>query len=131
MSNLRRFFFGTRAPQITAAALALCGAAGPGMAQAQAQGVPSYARPEAPPPVPSYARRQEVLRGRVTATNGKYGISVRDDRGFVDTVTLHDGTVIIPRGFRLAPGVTVTIYGHNGGNVFNADEIDTPYRRYY
>jgi hypothetical protein len=129
MSNLRSFFFATRAPRIAAVALALCGAFGSGTAQAQ--DVPSYARPEAPPPVPSYARRQEVLRGRITAMNGKYGISVRDDRGFVDTVELHDGTVITPRGFRLAPGVTVTVYGHSGGNVFNADEIDTPYRRYF
>ena len=128
MSNL--FFSSLRARLIAACAITVLGAFGGGVA-AQAQDVPSYAHPEAPPPLPSYAKHDEVLRGRISAINGKYNVSVRDDRGYVDNISLHDGTVINPRGFRLAPGVIVTVYGHTSGSTFNADEIDTPYHRAY
>ncbi len=57
-------------------------------------------------------------------------MQVRDDRGFVDNVQLHPGTVINPTGIRLAPGMAVTIYGVNRGSFFAAGEIDTPYDSY-
>ncbi len=55
---------------------------------------------------------------------------VRDVRGFVDHVTLRQGTVINPTGIRLQPGFSVTVTGHTSGSTFVADEIDTPYRFY-
>ncbi len=56
---------------------------------------------------------------------------LRDDRGHVDNVRLHQGTVINPTGLTLASGMSVTIYGHNRGSVFAANEIDTPYHERY
>jgi hypothetical protein len=83
-----------------------------------AQAVPSYAA----------ASSDETVHGTVAAVNGPYSISVRDDRGFVDSVKLHRGTIINPTGLSLAPGQTVTILGHNEGAAFSANEIDTPYQ---
>lgn len=83
-----------------------------------------------PAKLPSYASGEEVIRGRIAFIDGKYHLRVRDDRGFVDNVTLHDGTVINPTGLRLSPGQSVTIMGHNGGKSFAANEIDTPYANY-
>jgi hypothetical protein len=81
-------------------------------------------------PVPNYASgtSDETIRGTVAAINGPYNISVRDERGFVDNVNLHQGTIINPTGLSLAPGLSVTILGHNDGNAFSANEIDTPYQ---
>jgi protein involved in polysaccharide export with SLBB domain len=94
-------------------AVALAGAIAPAAAGAQ---------------VPSYAQNGgDTIRGTVASIDGKYDISVRDDRGFVDNVSLHDGTVINPTGLTLAPGETVTIEGRPAGATFVADEIDTPY----
>jgi hypothetical protein len=80
-------------------------------------------------PVPSYASgtSDETVRGTVAAINGPYNISVRDERGFIDNVNLHQGTIINPTGLSLAPGLAVTILGQNDGSVFSANEIDTPY----
>ena len=83
-----------------------------------------------PARLPSYASGEEVIRGRIASIDGKYRLRVRDDRGFVDNVTLHDGTVINPTGLRLSPGQSVTIMGHNIGKSFAANEIDTPYANY-
>jgi hypothetical protein len=85
-----------------------------------------------PPDVPSYARpadatADETIRGRIRSVDGAFTITVADDRGFVDTVQLHPGTIINPTGLSLSPGMSVTILGFNGGAVFNANEIDTPY----
>ena len=78
--------------------------------------------------LPSYAvRSDEVIAGRIVSVNGAFTLSVRDDRGFVDRVELHQGTIINPIGLRLSAGMAVTIHGYNGGKVFNAIEIDTPY----
>jgi hypothetical protein len=78
--------------------------------------------------VPSYAANGgETIHGRVSSSGGKYDLFVRDDRGYVDHVVLHDGTIINPTGFELASGDTVTIFGRDDGHVFQADEIDTPY----
>jgi hypothetical protein len=91
---------------------------------AAAQQAPSYAT--APP---SYATAQtdETIRGTIRSINGQYNISVRDERGFIDNVSLHQGTIINPTGLTLAPGQRVTILGHADGRTFAANEIDTPY----
>jgi hypothetical protein len=89
---------------------------------AGAQGVPSYAQP---------ADRDHQIRGRVTAFNGRYGLTVRDDRGYIDTIQLHQGTVINPTGLTLAPGMIVSVQGYNAGSYFAANEIDTPYTYFY
>lgn len=78
-------------------------------------------------PLPSYATSEESIKGTISSVPSKYKILVRDDRGYVDDVTLHDGTVINPTGLTLAPGQTVTILGRNAGSTFRANQIDTPY----
>lgn len=80
--------------------------------------------------VPSYARPDESVHGVVQKAAG-YDLEVRDDRGFIDRIKLHDGTVINPRGLKLAPGQTVTVHGETRGNVFEASEIDTRYHYTY
>ena len=84
---------------------------------------PSYARP-------SYGSDEEVVRGQIVSFDGGYNLRVRDDRGFIDTVELHQGTIINPTGLRLAPGMSVTIRGVNRGNALDANQIDTPYQSY-
>jgi hypothetical protein len=89
----------------------------------------------APPASPSYARRsavngEEKITGKISSIDSKYRLQVRDDRGFMDRVELHQGTVINPRGLQLQPGMAVTIFGYNRGSVFGANEIDTPYLSY-
>jgi hypothetical protein len=88
--------------------------------------------PAAAQTLPSYARAGgDTIHGRVSGFDGKYDLSVRDDRGFVDHVKLHDGTVILPTGLTLRPGMRVTISGRPDGPVLLADEVDTPYRYAY
>ncbi|MBD5655232.1 MAG: hypothetical protein IAI50_08610 [Candidatus Eremiobacteraeota bacterium] len=85
-------------------------------------------QPQGPPaPMPAYASGEEEIHGRISQVGGKYQLSVRDDRGFVDNVTLHDGTVINPRGLTLQSGQAVSILGHTNGKTFEANEVDTPY----
>jgi hypothetical protein len=86
---------------------------------AAAQQPPSYAQPG-----------PDTIRGTIASINGKYNISVRDDRGYIDNVSLHDGTVINPTGWTLEPGQVVTIDGRPAGGTFDADVIDTPYVPY-
>lgn len=82
-------------------------------------------------PVPSYAQPGDTtIHGVVRSVDGKYTITVRDANGYVDNVTLHDGTVINPTGLTLAPGESVTIAGQANGGTFMANEIDTPYLAY-
>jgi hypothetical protein len=90
-------------------------------AQAQNQ-PPSYAVPQGP--------ADENIHGRVSAFDGGYNLTVRDERGFVDHVQLHQGTIINPTGLTLAPGMVVSILGYNSGSYFAANEIDTPYTYY-
>jgi opacity protein-like surface antigen len=90
---------------------------------ASAQAAPSYAQPAAAP--------EEQIRGRIASFDGGYSLTVNDDRGFVDTVQLHDGTIILPTGLTLAPGMVVSILGYNAGNFFAANEVDTPYTLAY
>jgi hypothetical protein len=79
---------------------------------------------------PSYARREDRIQGTISGFNGAYTVYVRDDRGYVDNVTLRNGTVINPTGLRLVEGQRVTIYGFAQGNTFVANQIDTPYTRW-
>ncbi len=99
-----------------AAAAALSTAIVPVTALAQ---TPSFAH--SPPPNSS-----DVINGTIASINGKYTITVHDDRGFIDDVHLHQGTIINPTGLTLAPGMRVTIFGYNAGSWFEANEIDTP-----
>jgi hypothetical protein len=80
--------------------------------------------------VPSYATREESIQGTISGFNGAHTVFVRDDRGYVDNITLRDGTVINPTGLRLATGQRVTVYGFTQGNTFVANQIDTPYSKY-
>ena len=82
--------------------------------------------------LPTYATgsTDETVRGTIASVNGPYDVSVRDDRGFIDNVTLHQGTIINPTGLTLAPGQKVTILGHANGTAFSANQIDTPYQSY-
>jgi hypothetical protein len=97
---------------------------------AGALAVAALALPAAADPTPSYAvgSSDETIHGTVASVNGPYDISVRDARGFIDNVTLHQGTIINPTGLTLAPGQTVTILGRTDGAAFAANEIDTPYQ---
>jgi len=74
---------------------------------------------------PSYATtNRETIGGTIEAVTGKYTLTLNDDRGYFDNVTLHDGTVITPTGTRLYARQSVTIIGHAAGKTFDADEID-------
>jgi hypothetical protein len=80
---------------------------------------------------PSYAYASEVqIRGRVAGFDGGYDLTVRDERGFLDNVQLHQGTIINPAGLTLRPGMIVSILGYDAGSFFGANEIDTPYTFY-
>jgi hypothetical protein len=93
---------------------------------ASAQDAPSYAHPA----VPSYGTQDEEIHGRIIGFDGGYAVQLRDDHGYVDTVRLHQGTVINPIGLTLEPGMVVSIDGYNAGSYFAANEIDTPYTFY-
>jgi hypothetical protein len=107
---MKRFITAAFAALILAAPLA-----------AAAQDMPSYAVSPAGQP------GDEQIRGRITSFDGGYNLEVRDERGFIDNVTLHPGTIINPTGLTLEPGMTVSILGYNSGSAFSANEIDTPY----
>jgi hypothetical protein len=96
---------------------AACATALPALAQTQ--DLPAYAHPG-----------DATIGGVVRSIDGKYSLTVRDKNGYLDSVTLHDGTVINPTGLTLAPGQSVTIVGRADGNTFDANEIDTPYVAY-
>ena len=88
---------------------------------AEAQGVPSYAQPTS-----SYAG-DENIHGRIATFDGGFNLTVRDERGFVDNVHMHQGTIINPTGITLEAGMVVSILGYNAGSYLEANEIDTPY----
>ncbi len=90
----------------------------PALAAAQTGALPSYAVP---------APSDQAISGVVAGFDGKYGLTVRDDRGYLDNVTLRDGTIINPTGVRLIEGMSVTIHGQPSGRTFLANQIDTPY----
>ncbi len=88
-----------------------------GVARAQ---VPSYAQPDT----------DEQVHGRIVSSDGGYNMTVRDSRGYIDDVELHEGTIINPTGITLEPGMVVSILGYNAGSYLAANEIDTPYTMY-
>ena len=91
-------------------------------AAAGAQPLPSYAQPP-----PSSASGEENIHGRIVSFDGRFALQVRDERGFLDNVQLHQGTIINPTGITLEPGMVVSILGYNAGSYLAANEIDTPY----
>ena len=86
--------------------------------------MPIAARAQA---APGYGSDDETVRGTISSIEGKYTVYVRDQRGYVDTIHLHDGTIINPTGLELSPGQSVEIHGRTDGHAFDANEIDTPY----
>jgi len=106
--------------------LPLAAAAQADPASAQQTGPTQYAQAG----VPSYATQDQQVHGRVVAFDGGYNLQVRDDKGYVDNVRLHQGTVINPTGLTLAAGMVVSVNGFNQGSYFAANEIDTPYQLY-
>lgn len=108
------------AAALAAFTLAIIGFSAPIVAQAQ--DVPSYAQP-----APS---GEGQIRGRITSFDGQFAVGVRDERGYIDNVRLHPGTIINPTGITLAPGMVVSILGYNAGSYFSANEVDTPYTYY-
>ncbi len=78
--------------------------------------------------LPSYATAEETIRGRIRSIDSQYHITIRDNKGYLDSVALHQRTLINPPGLVLAPRMSVTIYGYTAGSVFVANEIDTAYK---
>jgi hypothetical protein len=78
----------------------------------------------------AYAMRtaEQTVHGVITSIDGRYGLTVRDDRSETDRVTLHQGTIIDPTGLQLSPGMQVTITGHPGSATFDVNRIDAPPR---
>ena len=68
------------------------------------------------------------IDGRVTGFHGGYALSVVDANGKLESILLHQGTIINPNGLTLAPGMLVRITGYPAGKSFAANEIDTPYQ---
>ena len=89
---------------------------------AQAQSVPSYATQQ--------TSAYQNIHGRIASFYGGYNLTVRDERGYIDNVRMHPGTIINPPGLTLAPGMVVSVLGYNAGSYFSANEIDTPYLFY-
>lgn len=92
---------------------------------AQAQIAPSYSDDDQ-----QVAGGEAQIHGRILDFDGGYSVHVRDEKGYVDSVQLHQGTIINPTGLTLAPGMVVSILGYNAGNYFAANEVDTPYQYY-
>lgn len=70
------------------------------------------------------------IAGTVTDFHGKYGLVVRDHRGALTEVTLHQGTVIKPEGLRLERGMAVSIAGQAADRTFAAAEIVAPFAQW-
>jgi hypothetical protein len=87
-----------------------------------APGAPSYAAPA--------DNADAQIHGRILTFDGAYSLQVKDEKGYVDNVQLHQGTIINPTGLTLAPGMIVSIMGYNAGSYFAANQIDTPYTFY-
>jgi hypothetical protein len=76
--------------------------------------------------LPVAALADTPLSGVITSIDGKSALTVRENRGALDRVMLHTGTIINPTGVRLVPGTAVTIIGHANGGAYDADTIDAP-----
>ncbi len=83
--------------------------------------------------VPTYSQQLygvDRIQGRIASFDGGYDLRVRDERGYIDRVHIHPGTIINPTGITLTPGMVVSIVGENEGDYFSGDEVDTPYTIY-
>ena len=89
--------------------------------------VASAQTPAQVPPGNAPAVSDQTIKGRIVAIKDPFHIVVRDDKGAVENVTLHRGTIINPTGLTLAAGMRVSIMGYAADNAFAANEIDTPY----
>jgi hypothetical protein len=102
-----------------ASAVAVCGLAG----AVTAQTAPSFAQT-----APSFGQAlgNETLEGVLVrfVPRTPYELGLRDDRGSLDTVRLHDKTLIFPIGLKLRLGMRIRVLGFNGGSAFTANEID-------
>lgn len=87
-------------------------------------GTSAAARPAGAPP-PPYSIQEDMITGIIDSVPAAYTVLVRDSRGFLDRVELHDGTIIEPEGLTLARGQTVSIRGFSRRDVFTANEIET------
>src|ERR1700758_4773108 len=65
----------------------------------------------------------EHVQGVVQSVDGEEHLTLRDDRGFIDDVSLGDQTRVTPQGTRVAPGMRVAITGYNGGKWLDATAI--------
>jgi hypothetical protein len=98
---------------------------------ASAQEVGQYGPPPSYSDAPPAGNPDDAnIHGRILAFDGGYNLQVRDEKGYVDNVQLHQGTIINPTGLTLAPGMIVSIMGYNAGSFFAANEVDTPYQFY-
>jgi hypothetical protein len=83
-----------------------------------------------PSDMPSYAASgpgasdQETIHGQIASVDDADSLQINDDRGFIDSVKLQQGTIIYPSGMQLQPGMAVTIVGANRGSVFAANRIE-------
>jgi hypothetical protein len=112
-------FLVTLLPRTLAATLAILSlVAAPTTIHAQA--VPPYAQPAAP-------SQEQTIHGRIASVDTAFHLTLRDDRGYLDSVSLHQDTIVNPRGLTLAPGMNVTILGFPASSTFVANQIDTPY----
>ena len=76
---------------------------------------------------PSYATggpSPEAIKGTIFQITGRYTLTLEDERGFEDSITLRAGTIITPTGLALGAGQVATLTGHTDGKTFDADEID-------
>jgi hypothetical protein len=99
--------------------------------------IAALAQDDQPPPAEDSASASAApddqtieIRGRVSAFDGVDTLVVRDEQGYLVTVSLHEGTVVNPAGLTLAPGMIVSVVGYNAGSSVGANEIDTPYAIY-
>jgi hypothetical protein len=67
-----------------------------------------------------------TILGMIDSIEGKYDLTMCEDRAGRLSVTMHRGTIIKPIGLQLKPGMQITVAGHADGSRFDADEIDAP-----
>lgn len=65
----------------------------------------------------------EHVQGVVISFDGQERLTLRDDRGYVDDVSLGYETRISPEGTRIVPGMRLALTGYNGGKWFDATAI--------
>ena len=81
-------------------------------------------------PLLASAEPQSRIVGTVADFHGKYGLVVRDQRGALTEIALHQGTVIKPEGLRLERGMAVSITGQAADRTFAAAEIVAPFAQW-